>query len=106
MNRKLAVAFIIVCSSLQVHAQTKGKIPAKKAVVTTRSTKQASVPVTEGWKQLNSTEKLVEITTDYGVMIAKLYDATPLHRDNFVKLVQEKFYDSLLFHRIISGFMI
>jgi peptidyl-prolyl cis-trans isomerase B (cyclophilin B) len=39
-------------------------------------------------------------------MVAKLYDNTPLHRDNFVKLIQQKFYDSLLFHRIIDGFMI
>jgi cyclophilin family peptidyl-prolyl cis-trans isomerase len=48
----------------------------------------------------------IKITTDSGVIIVKLYDSTPLHRDNFVKLVNEKFYDSLLFHRVISGFMI
>ena len=53
-----------------------------------------------------STEKLVEITTEFGVMIARLYDSTPLHRDNFIKLVQSKFYDSLLFHRVIKNFMI
>ena len=106
MNRKLVVVVLIVCSSLQLHAQTKGKAPIKKTPVRTSSAKQASAPVIEGWRLLNSGEKLVEITTDYGVMIAKLYDATPLHRDNFIKLVQEKFYDSLLFHRIISGFMI
>lgn len=53
-----------------------------------------------------SKEKLVEIKTDYGTMIVKLYDSTPLHRDNFIKLVKEKFYDSLLFHRVIEGFMI
>jgi peptidyl-prolyl cis-trans isomerase B (cyclophilin B) len=39
-------------------------------------------------------------------MIVKLYDSTPLHRDNFVKLVKQGFYDSLLFHRVIPGFMI
>lgn len=39
-------------------------------------------------------------------MVLKLYDSTPLHRDNFIKLVQSGFYDSLLFHRVISGFMI
>jgi peptidyl-prolyl cis-trans isomerase B (cyclophilin B) len=49
---------------------------------------------------------LVEITTDYGVMIARLYDSTSKHRDNFLKLVNQKFYDSLLFHRVINGFMI
>lgn len=39
-------------------------------------------------------------------MTAKLYDSTPLHRDNFVKLVGEQYYDDLLFHRVMSGFMI
>ncbi len=53
-----------------------------------------------------SREKLVEITTNYGTMVVKLYDSTPLHRDNFIHLVQTGFYDSLLFHRIINDFMI
>ncbi|HPA22080.1 MAG TPA: peptidylprolyl isomerase [Ferruginibacter sp.] len=48
----------------------------------------------------------VKITTDSGIIILKLYDSTPLHRDNFVKLVKEGFYDSLLFHRVIPQFMI
>ena len=48
----------------------------------------------------------VKIHTDMGDIVIRLYDATPKHRDNFVKLVEEKFYDSLLFHRIIQGFMI
>lgn len=49
---------------------------------------------------------LVEIQTSYGNMIAKLYDATPQHQDNFTKLAEEGFYDSLLFHRVIEHFMI
>ncbi|HXR79409.1 MAG TPA: peptidylprolyl isomerase [Saprospiraceae bacterium] len=49
---------------------------------------------------------LIEITTDYGVMTAELYDATPQHRDNFLKLAEEGFYNGLLFHRVIEGFMI
>ncbi len=49
---------------------------------------------------------LIEITTDYGVMTAELYDATPKHRDNFLKLAEDGFYDGLLFHRVIDGFMI
>lgn len=48
----------------------------------------------------------VTIETDFGTMKAELYSSTPLHRDNFVKLVKESFYDDLLFHRIIQGFMI
>lgn len=46
------------------------------------------------------------ITTDYGVMKIMLYNETPLHRDNIMKLVKEHFYDSLLFHRVIETFMI
>src|SRR5699024_1747487 len=49
---------------------------------------------------------LIEIKTSYGDMIVELYDDTPLHRDNFIKLVSEGFYDDLLFHRVIDGFMI
>ena len=51
-------------------------------------------------------ECLIRIETPQGDMLARLYDATPQHQDNFVKLAQENFYDSLLFHRVIEGFMI
>jgi len=50
--------------------------------------------------------RMVQISTDYGNIVIRLYDSTPLHRDNFIKLVKEGFYDSLLFHRVIEGFMI
>ena len=49
---------------------------------------------------------LVEIQTAYGNMVVKLSNATPKHRDNFIKLVEDGFYDGLLFHRVIDGFMI
>lgn len=49
---------------------------------------------------------LVEIETDFGTMTAELYNATPKHRDNFIKLAEEGYYNDLLFHRVISGFMI
>ena len=48
----------------------------------------------------------VLIETSYGNMVAELYNETPLHRDNFIKLVKEGFYDGLLFHRVINNFMI
>src|SRR5690606_31853048 len=48
----------------------------------------------------------VQIETDSGTMVVRLYDSTPLHRDNFVKLIKEGFYDGLLFHRVIENFMI
>lgn len=49
---------------------------------------------------------LVEIQTEFGDMVVELFDGTPQHRDNFFKLADEGFYDELLFHRVIDGFMI
>lgn len=48
----------------------------------------------------------VEMKTTMGTMVLKLYNETPLHRDNFLKLCREKKYDSVLFHRVIKSFMI
>jgi cyclophilin family peptidyl-prolyl cis-trans isomerase len=56
--------------------------------------------------QATENQRLVQISTDYGDMILMLYDETPLHRDNFLKLAEEGFYDDLLFHRVINNFMI
>ncbi len=53
-----------------------------------------------------SGETLVMIETPYGNIKAKLYNSTPQHRDNFIKLANEGFYDGLLFHRVIPNFMI
>ena len=49
---------------------------------------------------------LVELSTKYGKMVIQLSDETPEHRDNFIKLVEEGFYNGLLFHRVMNGFMI
>jgi len=51
-------------------------------------------------------ETKVKIHTTKGDIVVKLYNETPLTRDNFIKLVKNKFYDSILFHRVIQGFMI
>jgi len=48
----------------------------------------------------------VKITTSLGDIVVKLYDETPAHRDNFLKLASEGFYDGTLFHRVIKNFMI
>ncbi|AUD05116.1 peptidylprolyl isomerase [Spirosoma pollinicola] len=49
---------------------------------------------------------LVSLNTSFGTMHLVLYDQAPKHKENFIKLVNQKFYDSLLFHRIIPLFMI
>jgi cyclophilin family peptidyl-prolyl cis-trans isomerase len=68
----------------------------KTATTTTQTAKKDTIPK----------EQKVLITTDLGNMTVKLYNATPQHRDNFIKLVKQGFYDSLMFHRVIKGFMI
>lgn len=58
--------------------------------------------------QTTSQDKVIKfiIHTDYGDMKGYLYNETPGHRDNFAKLVKEGYYNDLLFHRVISQFMI
>jgi len=53
-----------------------------------------------------SEDSIVSIKTDFGEIKVKLYEDTPKHRDNFIKLVNEGFYTDLLFHRVMSNFMI
>ena len=48
----------------------------------------------------------VEISTTMGDIVVALYNETPKHRDNFIKLVNEKFYDGITFHRVINQFMV
>ena len=59
-------------------------------------------------KQGGNTDKVyyVKIETTYGDIVVKLYNETPKHRDNFLKLVKEGTYDGVLFHRVIQNFMI
>jgi peptidyl-prolyl cis-trans isomerase B (cyclophilin B) len=101
-----SISFIVIVLAVQSFGQAKTKNPTRKAPGKITATKAASSATKEPSGILPSKERLVEITTGYGVMVAKLYDSTPLHRDNFIKLVEQKFYDSLLFHRVINQFMI
>jgi len=70
---------------------------------------QPAVSIEEAAPRIEETEKTmntkVKVTTSQGEMIIELYNETPLHRDNFIKLVKEGFYNDLLFHRCIKGFM-
>ncbi|HOZ76856.1 MAG TPA: peptidylprolyl isomerase [Ferruginibacter sp.] len=111
MNKKLLSLLLVLVSIFccsELSAQVKKKAPVKKVATKgkTKATvvkKAASVP-----EPKLPVEKFtrVKISTDFGDMVVKLYNKTPQHRDNFIKLVSEHFYDSLLFHRVISNFMI
>lgn len=61
---------------------------------------------TESTEQTVEERTTIEMVTDAGTMIIELYNETPKHRDNFVKLANEGAFDSLLFHRVIEKFMI
>lgn len=64
-----------------------------------------SVPFSQA-KAEDEKETIVLIDTDMGKIKVKLYNDTPLHRDNFIKNVNEHLYDGLLFHRVIRQFVI
>ena len=49
---------------------------------------------------------MIEMVTTKGTMVLALYNETPKHRDNFIKITNDKVLDSVLFHRVIEGFMI
>lgn len=81
----LILAVIFLTSAAQLNAQSKKG--------------QKTDPVKE-------LKQKVKIQTEYGDIVILLYDKTPLHRDNFIKLVNDSFFDGTLFHRVIQDFMI
>lgn len=70
------------------------------------SQKDAAANETTEMENAQIAEQEYDIVTTHGTMRVKLYNKTPKHRDNFKKLVAEKYYDGIRFHRVIEGFMI
>lgn len=105
MKKKIVLIAALLAGGLflgsDVFAQAK-KAPVKKPVPRKTAVKPATAPAAK--KMVPGTR--VKITTDSGVIVVRLYDKTPQHRDNFIKLANEHFFDSLLFHRVINQFMI
>ena len=71
-----------------------------------RNQKDAAANETTEMENTQIAEQEYDIVTTHGTMRVKLYNKTPKHRDNFKKLVAEKYYDGIRFHRVIEGFMI
>lgn len=71
-----------------------------------KSNKTAQTTENESTPIKNEKQTMVLISTPYGDMKAVLYNETPKHRDNFIKIVENKTLDSTLFHRVIKDFMI
>ncbi len=106
MHKTLIVSLFFMLNLPVSFSQTKTqKKPVKKtAAVSSQSKKTVNDTTVNADKKLTGIK--IKITTDLGIIIVKLSDKTPKHRDNFVKLVKEHFYDSLLFHRVINSFVI
>lgn len=85
----LSITALSSCSS-QKKIESEQKETAKSATTETKNNKMTQIL----------------IKTSMGDITIALYNETPLHRDNFIKLVKESYYDGVLFHRIIKGFMI
>lgn len=101
-----ALLLVFFTTALQAQKKhTTKKAPAKKTA-SKKSTAKKHAPVANAPKLIRVPGTRVRITTDSGVIVVRLYDKTPKHRDNFIKLANEHFFDSLLFHRVINGFMI
>ncbi len=97
----ISIALTLLAAGCRSNVQS-----APEQVEPTEQTKtDMKVIDTNLWSNLGE-EPLLKISTTDGDMVIKLYKETPLHRDNFVKLAKKGFYDNILFHRIINGFMI
>lgn len=104
---------LISCSTAIVFCSVSGcknKSEASKKEATSEpvqaNTEEPKSEITETGSGLLPDLAKVKIKTNYGDMLVALYNETPLHRDNFLKLAEEKYYDGLLFHRCIRNFMI
>ncbi len=115
MKKIISLCFIasaIVFSSCEEKsANTTTSQPERKRQVVTEQVINAIPQVIEEGneqpfdKNVKKNAK-IKVSTDFGDMVLRLYDETPRHRDNFLKLAREGFYNGTIFHRVMKGFMI
>lgn len=104
MKMKRIFFITVVLAAMASATMSCGSFGGKKNVADTElddSTKTAME-----MERMRKEEPEFIIETTHGTMKVKLYSKTPQHRDNFAKLVSEKYYDGIRFHRVIEGFMI
>ena len=97
-----AAALLVSCGG---NAAKKAAREAEKAAADSVAAAEQTQRTMEKIAQLPA-EPVFDIITSMGVIKIKLYEGTPKHRENFAKLALEKYYDGMLFHRVINGFMI
>ncbi len=93
--------FFLLITTLN-SCKNKGSVPKSNTAQANNSANTGA----QSSSTIKSNGPIVQITTTMGVMKVRLFDETPLHRDNFIKLVEKGFYDSLIFHRVINSFMV
>ena len=113
--KRIFLYFLATILLLAGCKKTEETQPAGDTETATEQTPETTNPTTtmnekpaapaDKWAELGE-EPMLKIKTTDGTMTVRLYADTPLHRDNFVKLAKSGFYNGLLFHRIIKGFMI
>lgn len=89
------------CSGNRGKAESQADSTAVSAADSTQNDKDMTIKPSD-----LPEEPMFDIVTNMGTIRVKLYSKTPKHRDNFVKLALDHFYDGTLFHRVINGFMI
>lgn len=104
----IAAAIFISCGpNTEKKADDQSKEEAAETIKDTNETKTIKMEMKADNMELTTIEQPeFDIITTHGTMRVRLYDKTPQHRDNFVKLVSDKYYDGIRFHRVIEGFMI
>lgn len=120
MKRSLTLALLVLlvasCGGRRGHGADGDQVdslttetpeaPASDAGPKSQKTAKADTISLTNYKNKLPQEPVFDITTSMGTIRVKLYKDTPKHRDNFVRLALTRYYDGLLFHRVIDGFMI
>ena len=112
MKRYIYFALVCAAALLVAACGNRKKAEAEAAAAKAEADSIAAVQAKEDSLKMEKTiselseEPVLDIITNLGTMTVKLYSGTPKHRDNFVKLALSGYYNGILFHRVINGFMI
>lgn len=112
MKRYIYFTLVCVAALLIAGCGNKKKAEAEAAAAQAQADSIAAAQATQDSLKMEKTiselseEPVLDIITNLGTMTVKLYSGTPKHRDNFVKLALSGYYNGILFHRVINGFMI